>query len=541
MVVKDLMVFLASSVVGTFMLFVACSLVIPSSTEKNSKIISTGAQSILHKLENDNDAVDSSNVIKSQIDMKTHTTVSSILDKYFSDLKGHLSVPRELELENYNNDDDDLETYLIHQQNRQKNINENDLVTKLSLGVIKLNANLNLQQEKISKIMEDLTKEKKNYKILFDAKTLLGNKLLTLLLGNEGSNYELSQFNDITCQQISCQDKEQTQTLSQFDRVFYNENLNSYDIDLGGRNLAFIPKDLFTGFTNLKGLCLRLDLDYNNLTALSSSLEKLETLDLSYNQLNSIQPGTFNNLLNLKHLSLQENHLTSLPKNIFTGLKNLESLNIGLNRLNYLESSTFVGLSKLRQLWIGYNNLTTLPKDIFYGLDNLEMLALHSNQLKYLESSTFNGLLKLEFLHMEENNLTTLPKNIFNDLGNEDLNSYEINLNSKNLAVLPKDIFTGFKNVRTLNLMYNRLYYLESSTFNLSNLQELNLMHNNLAELSSDIFNGLKKLEILYLSDNRINSLQPGIFNNLSNLQILSISQNNLTTLPKLVKCFSKI
>ncbi|KAF7995180.1 hypothetical protein HCN44_004652 [Aphidius gifuensis] len=213
MIVKNPSMVPANSVAVIFTLTIACSFINLGSSEKNSKIISTSAQNIL---QNDYGAVDSSNVIKSQIDLKTHTTVSSILDKYFIDLKGHPGVPRELELENYKND---LKTHLIHQQNRQKNINENDLVTELSLGVIKLNTNLNLQQEKISKIMEDLAKENKNYKILFDAKTLLDNKLSTLLLGNEGSNYQLSQFNDITCQQISCQDKEQTQTLAEYSEL----------------------------------------------------------------------------------------------------------------------------------------------------------------------------------------------------------------------------------------------------------------------------------------------------------------------------------
>ncbi|XP_044003383.1 toll-like receptor 13 [Aphidius gifuensis] len=217
---------------------------------------------------------------------------------------------------------------------------------------------------------------------------------------------------------------------------FLSEDPDSYEIDLSHRNLAVLPKDIFTGFENLKKLNLSnnrlyylesstfnnltnlqvLDLDNNNLTALSSNtfngLEKLERLYLSYNQINSLQPSIFNNLLNLKTLYIHENHLISLPKDIFTGLENLENLSMSHNRLNYLESNTFNGLSKLRKVWMGVNHLTTLPKDIFNGLEKLEFLNIQSAQINYLDSDIFDNLPKLNELYISGNNLTPYSKNI---------------------------------------------------------------------------------------------------------------------------------
>ncbi|XP_044003398.1 phospholipase A2 inhibitor beta-like [Aphidius gifuensis] len=443
MVIKNLLMIPASSVAGIFMLIVACSLVIPGSTEKNSKIISTSAQSILPKLTNDNGAVDLSNVAESQIDLKAHTTVSSISDKYFSDLKGHLSVPLELELENYNND---LETHLIHEQN-----DKNDLVTGLSLRIMELDSKLKQQKE--------------NYKTLLDTKTLRDNKL--------------SQRND-TCKQISCQDKKQEQktvivddSRKRFDDIastsnsqfsnryfcnkkisyynwticaFFSENLHSYEINMKHINLPVLPKNIFTGFDNLRELYLshnrlyRLESGtFNNLSKLTSlyiknnnitelpsdifnGLKQLRFLILSSNKLNSLEPGTFNNLSKLVFLHIENNNLTALSSNVFNGLDKLEDLNLSWNKLNSLEPGTFNNLSNLEYLLINNNHLTSLPEGIFTGLENLRGLRLSDNRISYLGSDHFNNLPALTILDVRGNNLTTdsinILKNIYNNNNN---------------------------------------------------------------------------------------------------------------------------
>ncbi|XP_044004102.1 uncharacterized protein LOC122849466 [Aphidius gifuensis] len=310
-----------------------------------------------------------------------------------------------------------------------------------------------------------------------------------------------------------------------------NENLNSYVIDLSAKCLGVFPKDIFTGFENVGELYL------------------------SWNRLYYLESGTFNNLLNLKSLSIRNNHLTSLPKDIFTGLKNLENLDLSDNRLNYIESGTFSNLSNLQKLDISHNNLTALSSDIFNGLKNLTCLILTWNKLNSLQPGTFNGLSNLESLYICNNNLTALSSHTFNgleqlrvlDLQSNKLNSLQpgtfdnlstlqsLYIQNNSLKALSSGRFNSLEQLRVLELSWNNITSLQPGTFNnLSNLKELHIHHSNLTSLPTNIFTGLENLEWLSLSNNRLNHFDLDIFSNLpSSLQSLDLYDNNLTELPR--------
>ncbi|XP_044003406.1 leucine-rich repeat-containing protein 15-like [Aphidius gifuensis] len=167
---------------------------------------------------------------------------------------------------------------------------------------------------------------------------------------------------------------------------------DNYEINLSRRNLVVLPKDIFTGFENI------------------------ENLDLSYNRLDYLEPGTFNNLLNLQTLALDVNNLRALSSDIFNGIEKLTSLSLSQNKLNFIQPGTFNNLSNLKCLYIYKNRLTSLPKDIFVGLKNLEMIGLSSNRLMYLDSDIFSNLPVLLYVDIQENNLTTDSINILKNM-----------------------------------------------------------------------------------------------------------------------------
>ncbi|XP_044004108.1 chaoptin-like [Aphidius gifuensis] len=507
--------------------------IVLGSSESHLRIIAS------EELPDDFDTMSLSNVIQGQIYPPAHAEVSSILDKFFIDLKTNLTKSCKVNLEYYKND---LKSKLDYQIKRQENITNNyhDGVNTLSLRNFGLNEELNEIQEETVQLrknywelmskykkcneshstdkpndltgenetaIQELTLLKRNHRQLLakysEMNTKYNKSLATLKTCDSRQEvkllreiiFEISQKNlaesaDLLKTLISImkfnEDNVPTDLLEkrrQFFQTKYNKNRavvvddlrkrfddialtsssqysnkyfcnkkisyydspvcelvsedpDNYQINLIHKNFAVLPRDIFTGFNNLKKLDLsanrlyylesstfnnlsklqKLNLKWNNLTALSSDmfngLKKLEELDISYNQLNALQPGTFNDLSNLKSLWLTENHLTSLPEGILNGLKNLENLSIASNQLYYLESSTFNGLSNLRQVWFYKNHLTSLPRDIFTGLEKLNYLDLDSNQLTYLDSYIFSDLPKLTKLFISNNNLTRYLKTV---------------------------------------------------------------------------------------------------------------------------------
>lgn len=90
-----------------------------------------------------------------------------------------------------------------------------------------------------------------------------------------------------------------------------------------------------------------------------------------------IAPGTFQDLVNLKELSLARNSLTTPPP-LLPGTS-LTKLNLQENQVDSINVAAFSGLKKLERLDISSNQLQFLPPGVFDGLRNLRYLNARNN------------------------------------------------------------------------------------------------------------------------------------------------------------------
>ncbi len=161
-------------------------------------------------------------------------------------------------------------------------------------------------------------------------------------------------------------------------------------------------------------------------------------------------------LTHLTHLTLNHNHIESLPESIGD-------------------------VSSLIILELNYNKLEELPFSIG-KLKSLKSLSVKNNKLNQLPSS-IGKLKSLKSLNVENNKLIRLPKNIGN------LESLEIlDLEDNSLEILPVS-FWNLKNLRSLQLSWNQIKVLSDSIGNLSKLKSLWLSVNNLQKLPDSIGN----------------------------------------------------
>lgn len=232
--------------------------------------------------------------------------------------------------------------------------------------------------------------------------------------------------------------------------------------------------------------------------------KNLQIIDLSYNQIKSIDPAIFKDLTNLVSLSLDFNHLTTLDTTTFKGLTSLQDLHLSSNQLINLEPTIFEGLISLNKIDLYGNKLTNINPLTFKDLINLQALRISNNQLTSLDPVTFNGLTNLQRLDLGNNQLASLDPATFKDL----TNLQELFIDKNQLTNLDTTIFKDLTNLQYLGLDNNQLTKLDQATINsLTNLQYLNLRNNQLTSLESTIFEGFTNLQELYLDTNHLTNI----------------------------------
>ncbi|KAM9842536.1 leucine-rich repeat transmembrane protein FLRT2 [Aulostomus maculatus] len=126
-----------------------------------------------------------------------------------------------------------------------------------------------------------------------------------------------------------------------------------------------------------------LRLDENRIAVIAEeafrNVTRLERLLLDGNLLTDegITPGTFQDLVILRELSLARNSLTYPPP--FLPGERLVKLNFQENQINQIPARAFVGLHELERLDISNNQLQTLTQGVFDGLVSLRQLTLRNN------------------------------------------------------------------------------------------------------------------------------------------------------------------
>lgn len=163
----------------------------------------------------------------------------------------------------------------------------------------------------------------------------------------------------------------------------------------------------------------------------------LRYLDLSTNEISSLQPGVFQTLPLLQHLNLAHNRLglgTPLSSGGLGVLPRLTSLDLSRNSLYSGLLEQLLGQAPaLRTLSLAENSLTHLAHNTFHGCPTLERLDLHSNVLLDIEDGAFEALPRLAHLNLSRNSLTcisdfSLPQLQVLDLSCNSLEAFQTEL-----------------------------------------------------------------------------------------------------------------
>ncbi len=230
-----------------------------------------------------------------------------------------------------------------------------------------------------------------------------------------------------------------------------------------------------------------------------SSLQNLEELNLSNNQIIDISP--LSNLANLKSLKLSLNEIRG-EIGPLSKLVNLEKLELDYNQIDNI--SALAELTNLKELVLEGNQIYEINP--LQNLEKIIKLNLGNNKINYI--GPLEKLTRLEELYLFSNNLSS-----FDEITNMTRLRY-LDLSNNSIELFPDD----------------------SPLYHLTGLQELYFNNNSITDLG--VLEKLAYLKILHCSSNRIENIDSLEY--LTNLRELFIEENlinyiePITKLPKL-------
>lgn len=246
--------------------------------------------------------------------------------------------------------------------------------------------------------------------------------------------------------------------------------------------------------------------------------------DLICENLSDIRNGKSQSLVALTIGNTKKSPIETLSEGTFKKYPNLEELTI-ISSVNKLEVDAFRELSKLLVLKLYKNSITVLPDFAFIVLPQLTKLDLQDNNIQQI--STYGPFIykNIKTVNLSFNKLRDLNWQCFASPGLERL----IITNNKIQEIGIKDVLSA--DLITLNLDSNEIYHLEDDVFQDSQkLEELILSRNRFSTLWTKF--KLKSLKKLDFSHNQITTIHESVFDGLPQVEQIYLNDNLLKKLP---------
>ncbi|KAJ7968530.1 Leucine-rich repeat receptor protein kinase [Quillaja saponaria] len=278
-------------------------------------------------------------------------------------------------------------------------------------------------------------------------------------------------------------------------------SLNYLNLSSAGFS-GMIPRHI-GNLTNLHSLDLQNSVEVDNLQWLHS-LSSLKYLDLSYVNLTKASDWllSLNTLSSLSTLHLSNCELDQIPSLENVNFTSLTTIDISFNNFNSLIPNWMFNLTRLESLSLAFSNFTGELSHHFGNLCNLKRVDMSANNLlgdisKVLEGCYFDRLTSLDLSSNQFSGSLTDQIGSFKSLYNLEL---QYNLISGSIPVTIGELSSLVK----LHFSFNQLNgTIPESLGSLLNLKEFDIEGNNLEGEVSDIhFSNLTKLRALRASGN---------------------------------------
>lgn len=228
-----------------------------------------------------------------------------------------------------------------------------------------------------------------------------------------------------------------------------NMTRSSYEQQQYTGGVIVVPSDIFVRVFSLSKLS---KVDISTICPLVGIILRIDMLDLN---LNFLPQHCFRQVKEVSLIDLSYNQLERLNEGTFQNLHTLEQLFLGDNSLHYLSQGLFDDLIHLKLLDLHGNCLAKFPPGMFAKLESLETLLLSDNRLTMIESRTLPvGSPFLRFVDFRDNSLQYLPEDCLTLPGLEKCDCDQNNITLDNLEAILERF-----NPILLDIVAPRAYY----------------------------------------------------------------------------------
>ncbi|XP_050295144.1 leucine-rich repeat-containing protein 15-like [Anthonomus grandis grandis] len=182
-------------------------------------------------------------------------------------------------------------------------------------------------------------------------------------------------------------------------------------VDHMGKNLSQVPLGNFS--------ITEANLAYNQIQTLSPYVfymnlyKNLHNLQLSHNNMSSIDVGAFRELPELRELDLSSNKISNLDSNTFIRNHQLTKLDLALNNITFDIEIPFLRSFFIQTLILSENNIIHVYDITFARMPHLTSLLLDHNQLYYLSPNCFVHLKYLQYINLANTGVYSLSSSMF--------------------------------------------------------------------------------------------------------------------------------
>lgn len=263
------------------------------------------------------------------------------------------------------------------------------------------------------------------------------------------------------------------------------------------RSMPSSLKDFRLGNNQIKEILVD---DFQNMT-------EVTLITLNDNQIENVAHRAFGSLENLQELWLSRNQLVYIPRGL---PENLEKLYIDNNQVVELEPTLFQSSTNLKYLSLEANRVMKIHQDSLKDVTKLENLNLQDNEVSLIDVGTFTNLPKLKDLILSNNPIQVFENGAFADLTN--LTKLSLSHIDHQVTgpekILDENILAAMPNLQQIDLtispfLTEKLIQIltDSSSF-ISNVTTLVLQYNELTTLPENIKTVFPNIETIILDGN---------------------------------------
>ena len=249
-----------------------------------------------------------------------------------------------------------------------------------------------------------------------------------------------------------------------------------------------------------------LGLQFNKMKILRNNMFKglryLVELNMEYNEIELIEAHSLKSLEEIYTIVMSHNKIDSIN---FTIPKNVRTVDFCYNQIEYMAPGTFQGLLRLIFVYLNNNNLKILQTNSFLGCQLITVLTLTNNSIHEIEINS----LPMSFgaggrTHdLQFNKIKRLKPYTFRNLKVDSLV-----LSHNEIEVIDENAFNEIAKIKEICLKYNKIYYIAKGAFNgILNLKLLDLSHNVLRSFDYNFFESFNRINLLLLNHNQLESI----------------------------------